>query len=750
MSVDGRLCVDTFNSPQVAPSDAGRQGSNTDTIDLVAGINTIRRRKWLILAVICAALVCVVFYLWVATPKYESNIKILVEGRSGPLVTLGESDSLAPEKESNIDDAVEILRSRALALRVIEQLALADEPEYQPKANPLLAWLKAVVRRLIPASPPPQQSPEVQERIALNRLSGIFLDHLHVEALGRSNVVVVSFTSESPETAWRVTEAVGENYLNWRTEQELARAQKANAWLDERTRELSEKVRQADEATEEYRGQHGLLEGERVGLLAEQISKLSSNLVDASGDRKKAEADLAQVKRLIARSGDVSTAQQILDSALYVRLRDQQLAIEREYAQQAQELGPRHPLILQLQAKQARAEQDIRDEVAKVAVSLENTAAAARQKEASLAADLGRLKEVLVQANVRSVELRALEHEADTRREMLRTMVSDAMEKDAERSPGAQSPKAIIVSEAIYPTVPASPKSGMLLLLGVTGAAVFGVLLAFLVEQLDNTYRSSAQIERDLGIPVLAYVPRLRRRAKQSMWGGSAPFSAAAEAIRAIRLCVGTDEPAAKVIAVVSSEPWEGKSTLAIAIAAMAGWTGQRVLLLDADVRRSGIAQALEVSAETGLADVLVDDVPIGGAIWSAILPGVDVVCARGASLRERDADALTAQPLRLGEITAALRTQYDLIVIDSPAGSVLVDAQVAAAAAEVAVMVVAWGETPRKSVQTAFHTLSAGGAKIVGFVFNKVNDATLVYYTQGEAGYCNRKYYRYRAQPGI
>ena len=727
--------------------------TDTNAMDFVNFLRIIRMRKRTIIAVVCMGMLLIVAYLCLATPKYQSNIQIVVEGKSGPRMILNERDNPTLEEDTKIDDAIELVQSRKLATRVIEQLGLAADPEFQPKAIPFVSWLLGILNYILPASPKLDVDPAAEQKIALDRLIHTFLDKIEVKRVERSNVLSISFSSQSPETAWKVATSLGENYLAWRAEQKSEGADKANAWLDERTRELAEKVRRAYKAAEEYRSSHGLLDGERVALVSEQISRVSANLIDASGERKKAEADLAQVKRLIATAGgDITSAQQILDSELYVRLRDQQLEIERSYAQQSRELGPQHPVILQLRAKRERARQDIREEVGKVARSLENKVAAAKQREASLAAGLAELKQDLAQANIHSVELRALTEEADASREMLRKMVEGAMEKDAERSPGAQSPQASVISEATFPETPATPKKALLLILAAAGSTLLGVLLALLVELMDRAYRSSEQIRDDLGIPVLAYVPKLARRR-----GGSdvssritaAPFSASATAIRAIRANLAASEPTVKTVTVVSSEPEEGKSTMAIAMASMEARAGRRILLLDADIRMSGIARALGLSVEQGLVNVLLDAVPIGEVVQRDAIPGVDVIAARETRLREKDAEAVTSQSALFGQAVNSLRLQYDVIIIDSPPASIVVDAQIVAALADVTMMVVAWGQTSRKSVQNAVHSLRAAGASVAGVIFNRVNDATLAHYAEGEAGYCNRRYHRYYTLTG-
>jgi capsular exopolysaccharide synthesis family protein len=335
---------------------------------------------------------------------------------------------------------------------------------------------------------------------------------------------------------------------------------------------------------------------------------------------------------------------------------------------------------------------------------------------------------------------------------MLQKLVAGAMEKDAEQAPGAQSPQASVISTAILPIKPVAPKKVLILILTVCGSALLGVVLAILVELMDATYRTGEQIEHELGIPVLSYVPKLPRRGTardlHNVIAGT-PFSASAEAVRSVRARLAALAPAAKTLAFGSSEPQEGKSTLAIAVATMGARAGRRVVLVDADIRMSVVTQMLGLKAERGLVDVLLDAVPIEQVVQHDAVSGADVVPARRSTARARDAEAFTAKPRVFEDVLAGLRLHYDLVVIDTPPACTLVDAQIIAAAADVSVMVVAWGQTSRKSVQTAINALRAPGTHVAGVVFNKVDASALAHYTEGEAGYCNKRYHRYYTAAG-
>jgi polysaccharide biosynthesis transport protein len=308
-----------------------------DVLNFRQLVRILRRRRFLITSVVIFFTTLVFAYFYISKPAYKADIDILVEGKSGPFVVLDEQSPAQIENDTTVDDAVEVLKSRKLAGRVIDQLDLINDPEFR-EGSAFPQWSSRIFGVLFNPVRSTGRDAATQHQIERDQVIQAFLDDLSVERIDRSSVVTVSFTSETPETAWRVMNAVGDNYLVWRTEQKFENARKANAWLEDRTRDLEDNAQRADKVAEEYRSAHGLLEGERVALITEQISKLNSNLIDVSSERKAAEADLSQVKRLIS-AGDVTSAPQVLDSELYVRLRQEELLIEREDAEQSREFG---------------------------------------------------------------------------------------------------------------------------------------------------------------------------------------------------------------------------------------------------------------------------------------------------------------------------------------------------------------------------------------------------------------------------
>jgi succinoglycan biosynthesis transport protein ExoP len=732
--------------------DAGVAEIRSSMIDLRSLLTVLRRRRWWIVLPVLFLMILALLYISLVPPKYTATAQLLVKGDSGPVVNLTKEEPLVVEDESSVLDQIRVLQSRELAERVVKTLELYRNPEFNvdlvPK-NVLQLAAERVVSTLLSVLPWGSQDKlpsEVEEVIKREKVASAFLRNLSVERFDKSRVISVSFTSKNPVTAKDMANALAVEYLALRTNKGFESARTAGAWLDERARKLRERVEKDEKAIQEYRQRNGLLEGERVTLIAEQISRLNAALVDASIERKKAQADLAQVKRLLGPSADVTSASQVMDSDVYKALRQETVALEQQEAELGRELGPVHPQLQQLRARKARLLEDIGEEVRKVVRSLENQAAAASAREEALDRDLRSLKEQLAAANFKSADLAALEREAEASRMLLAKVMTGSMEKAAEQDPGAQAAGADILSLAATPIDPSHPQKFLVLFLTFFGSALLGVLLALAIDMMDVTYRTAEQIERDTRAPLLSYIPAMSRSETDgdvATFGLRNPSSPFAEAIRTVlaRLVMNNASRPAKVVALVSSDPKEGKSTLALAIARLQSLAGCRVLLIDADIRRSRIAQFLRVNNRPGLLDILSGAIELPHAIQVERQSGLHVVVSGDYRQHVNYSDFLVSDASRLRVMLDSVRDQYDVIFIDTPPMLALVDAQILATVVDTSLLIVAWGRTPKKTVDATVNIIRSARAHVSGIILNMVDRRKIGGYQTWEAGYFDRRY---------
>lgn len=745
-------------------------------VDLRQALKTLWRQKWTILLTFVVITGGTVAFVNTATPRYTADVQILFESSGGKFIDLAAAVEGRPQDEASVLGEIQVIKSRDLAQRVIDSLNLAGDPEFNRKLQTKTALARFMDdllgqrdERVVPgagvslpikddtatnehaaaeATVASELSPEETERIERERLVATFLDRLDVELVGRSRAIKVSFTSQSPITAAAVANNLADLYLTSRLEGKFDNARKASVWLADRAAKLRQQVEEAERAAESYRGKHNLLQGERGTMLVEQISDLNGKMTDASMQRSEAEANLAQVRRLAGSTVDVASAAQVLDSSLYQRLREQEVELERKEADLGQNLGSRHPAIIQLRAEKEKLQQNLQSEVAKIVRRLENQVEVTRRREAALAKDLNAMKQELAVANRAGVNLRTLERDAEANRLLLDKFMTAFMETTAQQDADSQLPDARIISSAAIPTGPSFPRKTLMVVLAFLASSLISVLLAFMREMVDAGYRSATQVEHDLGVPVLAHVPKVgkgtQKRGILLAQVADQPASAYSEAVRAIftKLLLTSPDRTPKTLLFVSSEAGEGKTSLASAVAVILARAGRKVLLLDADIRRSPIAEALGSSSGQGLLDVLTGTATIDGTIMPGSAYGADLMLA--GKFDKNYVDYLV--PEKLEPLLRRLEGSYDLVVIDAPPVRILMDTQVLASIADATVLVVEWGKTRKEIVRYTTEQLLGAGAHIAGVVFSKVDVHKLSQYHYGDAGYYygkDRKYYQ-------
>ena len=717
-------------------------------------IRTFWRHKWAIAGVVALLTGLAVLYVQTATPRYTAELQVVFENKTGPLFDFQAAVAGAPQDEASILTEIEVIRSRKLAERVIDLLRLDQDPEFNNKLRPesaLRTFLKDNLGLDLSSSAdkeaenPTALTLEELQAIEKNKIIDALLDGVQAKQIPRSRAVVINFTAESPRTAARVLNTLAELYLVARLEDKYDNAQRASAWLAGRIQVLREKVEASEREIEQYRKRYGLFEGRGTSLITEQVSDLNLKLTDATIERRAAESRLAQVRGLKT-AESVDTAVQVLDSRLIEKFREQELELERKEAELGQNLGARHPAMIQLQAERQRFREKLQVEIAKIVQRAENEVVVARGREAALQRDLAAVKGDMTQSNQAAIGLRALEREADANKLLLEQFLASFMQASAQEDMRAQLPDARVVSPAAMPDKPSYPRKVFIVMIAFLGSILVGGLLALTIESLDAGFRSAEQIEALTELPVMAHVPLL----SAIKAGGDRPEtfilkrpdSAYAEAIRSLntRLLLAFPDGPPKVLVLTSAEPDEGKSTLGLSLVRAQAQADRQVLLIDADFRRSRVTTRISgIAAQPGLYEVLSGQATPESAIQSDPASLADVMVS-GSSAADRK---VLGDAAKLEGLLAELRSRYDLIVIDAPPALALAEGQVIPMVADAVLLVVRWGKTRKRVVRYTIDQLTRFGMPLHGVIMNMVDVRKQSYYGYGDAGY----YYGKRAK---
>ncbi len=726
-------------------------------VDLRETLRKIWRRKGVIFgtAILLTSLAgIVVFQL---TPRYTAETVLMIEPRQSKVIDIKAVLEGLPADTETITSEIEVIRSRGLAGKVIDRLGLDREPEFNETLRPP-GWFDELTEALgIPVqeglailrgarNDEDLSDEEMRERERV-RVIDTFLENLNVAPKGRSRIIKVAFTSESPRTAAKVANVLADLYIVEQLEAKFEATKRAAAWLNDRLASSRETVEASEKAVEAFRRKSGLLESKGTTITSQQASELNTQLILATAERAGAEARLQQINKLMSSVDGVESVAEVLDSLLIQRLREQEAEVEREAAELFTEYGERHPKMINVRAEMRDLQAKIKAEVSKIIKGLENNAGVARAREASLARSLKQLKGRVAESNKAEVRLRALEREAQANRLLLETMLSRFKETQVQENLQAQQPDARIISRADVPELPSFPKKKLILALTLVGSLFVGLMLVFAIEQLDSGFRSGEQIEQLTGVPVLGLVPK-RNWLKE--FGTTPenhileqPISAFAESMRTLHTSIvlsQVDQPP-KCILFASTQPEEGKTTIAVCLARMLARSGKKVLLIDADLRRPGIHQILRMPVMPGLVDLLWGNATREEVIRTDRASGAYVITA--GQLTANAANILSSEQMKALLVEFGLA--YDMVILDSPPLLAVSDARVLAGQVDQTVFVVRWAETRRERVCNALKQLTSSGAKLAGVVLSMVDVRKHARYGYGDSGYYYgpaRKYY--------
>lgn len=700
-------------------------GSRWEALDLKEFLSILSRRRWVVLGtvVIITGLAALFAFIW--TPQYTANLQLVFDAKEQSVTDFGAAMSGQPQDEAALLSEIEVMKSRALAGRVIDKLGLLNDPEFNASLAPPSIFTK-FAKFLGSDTAEPER----------DRVIDAVIECTQVSQSGRSRAVEIDFTSTDPVKAAVIANTLGDLFLVERLEGKFKNAQRASKWLAEHVQELREQVEVTQTKAENYRREHNLLQGERVTLLSEQISTLNAQLSDTRRARTEAEANLAQAQRLLSSPDKLDTAAQVLESNLIQRLQEEQSTLARREAAMAQDIGPRHPQRIQLREEREKLLADINKEVRKIIASLNNKVDVARRQEASLVDELKRSKAQMGEANEATVRLQTLEQDAEANRLMLEKFMSAFMESSAQQDVSAQLPDARIISPAAVPDKPSFPQKPLTIAGGFVFSVLAALLLAFSLEWLDFGFRSAEQLEGETGLPVMASVPTItgRKGRNPAQYISEHPNSAFGESIRSLftRLLLATLHSPPQVVLITSAEPSEGKTSISLSLARMQAKAGHKVVLVDADFSKATVAKTLKVEASPGLLEVMNGAASVEEATRKDKATGLDVIVS--GAYHSQKLHALTTS--RIDGVLDDLRTRYHFVIIDSEPVLVNSNAQILAAVADETILVVRWGRTRRAVAAFAARQLKGTARHLGGAILSRVNVTKQARYNYGDSGY--------------
>jgi len=717
-------------------------------------IRVLAKRKWTVLICLFTIFAVVAIASLKMTPVYEASGSIEINKPDSGLVNFNNSptfnlDSYDP---TELETEVMILQSDLLALQVVKELALDRRPEFggTTPASPSSLDL----------APDPLQSDSVRTSSLISGFRG----NLKVALSPNTHIIKVSFRSPDKDLTANVVNTLMSTYAENNFKSRFDSTMQASDWLSKQLVDLQMKVETSQEKLVRYQKEHEILGiDEKQNITTAKLDELNKALTAAESERM----DKESVYRLV-QSGDADTivsAASLLDavgtsgqsaSGMLEGLRTREADVKIQAAELSTQFGPAYPKVAQLNGQLKEIDAQILLETRKVAGKIRGQYMAALQRENMLHDALEKQKQEANKLNESAIQYSILKRDLES----YRTLYEGLMEKmkEAGVSAGLKSNNFRIVDVARVPVSPIEPNIPRNLVFGLMLGLTSGVGLAFLLEGLDNTVRTTEQAQLISGLPPLGMIPMGSRTARE---GANAkrlviatskeavelitqvrPQSQMAESYRALRtsLLLSNLGSPPKVIMITSALPQEGKTTTSINCAVVLAQKGVRVLLIDADLRRPSIHKTLGMGPRSGLSNVLTGSATLEQAITrSAILPNLSVLPA--GTPPPNPAELLASTNMR--DVLEELREQYDHIVVDTPPTLSVTDAVVLSPRADAIVLVIRSGQTTKQALRRSRDVLLQVNAKVSGVLLNAVDLSSPDYYYYYEYKSKYSRYYR-------
>ncbi len=654
-----------------------------------------------------------------------------------------------------VESQMAIIRSSVFLRRVVDKERLVSDPEFGTRRGPPSPGFFASLRGLFSggsaaeeAAPKPPEEPDEQPmpRDVLHSVEAL-KGAVSVARNGQGHVLAISVVSRDPARAARLANAVADAFLVDKLDTRFEAAKRASAWLSDRLVDLRNQLRESEEAVAKFRAEHGLYQTGSVTLTQQQLSELNGKLVDARADvaQKKARVDL--LTSIQARGGSLQNMPDLSNSGALPTLRQQAATLSQQEADLLARYSAAHPLVVNVKAQQRDVERAIAAETQRLAAGIKNEYELAQTRVGSLERSL---REATGQTSIddtTAIRLRELERTAAVNKSLFEDFLQRA--KITQEQSTFEAREARVITPALPPGAPSYPRKTQYIAINLLIGLLLGVGGAVAKEMLNAGFTTPKQVEDVLGLPLLASVSLMSSR-DLTVEGKTVaiynypvvkPLSRYSEAIRTLRSGIqmtDVDNPP-KVVQVTSTVPGEGKTTIALSLAASGATSGLKVLLIDGDLRHPSASRALNMDKDTGLVDLLLGQVNPKDVLRFYEKAGYWALAAGNRT--QNPTDLLGSE--RMKSLVASFRQTFDLVVIDtSPAGPVI-DPVVVSQLSDKIVMVVHWASTAREMVKQAVQQLS-GHRKIAGIAFNQVNDSRAQKYGKyGYAYYYGARYYK-------
>lgn len=764
----------------------------TEGFQLIDYWRAIRKRLWLVAGISILATVLSAIYMARKPNIYQASAKVQVDSEQAnpDLVTSERRAPGANQDPSYFNTQLQLLNSESLLRRAVKDLSLDSNKEFQKvRSEESVSVLRSILKASGLASDAPKKSEkgvdevsvsasatlasseDIAEAIRLAPFVDILKKNLSVEPIRESRttfkdtrLIEITFRHTNPELAAMVVNGISEVFSKYNQERRSGTSRKTNDFLQERVANLQSEIKAGEQKLYEMTKTAGILKtDDQQTIVLDRLSGLNKQLLEAENARKNAEAKYRSVsdspERLRALTED-QMARYITERENDIRtlVNDTQRKIADLKAARSkllQEYLPSAPEVIEYD----RQIKTLEEEIAKARLSNETDLAEFRKRTAQVILD--NLKTEFLRAksqedglradenvqynqaqgqNQSAVSLKLLQQSIETKKGFLENLSKQQRENDIA---AVGTDNNISVAEiAIPPESPVAPRRLTTVVGALFLSTLFGMGLALFLEYLDDTIKTTEEVENLLQLPALAAIPTIDSMTKRrlllvgaSEGGGGATDantellihndsrSSLAEAYRQLRtsILLSTAGHAPKSLLITSSLPAEGKTTTAINTAISLAQTGAKVLIIDADMRRPRLHSVFNISNGEGLSTLLSNELS-EEEILEVVQYDAEgkVNLLPSGPVPPNPAELIGSE--QMANLMKIMQNNFTHVVVDSPPIASFTDGVLIASMVDGVILVVHSGKSSRQVVKRSRQLLLDVGAKVLGVVLNNVN----------------------------
>ncbi|MGB3726617.1 MAG: exopolysaccharide transport family protein, partial [Glaciecola sp.] len=593
---------------------------DSDVIDFTQYFQTVLRYIWRIIGLAVFLTLLATLIVLSITPKYTASVSLLIEAEQANVLSIEEIYGLDSSRKEYFQTQYEILRSRQIASRVVDRLALHENDYFNSdmiEANKsgfasMVSNIKSSIKSALPFLPQAESKTYTEQQLIDRRKAyaiSKLLSATTVTPIKSTQVVNISVETPSGSLSAELANTLADVYIENYLEAKLQMTEKATTWLNESLQGLRNKLDLAERNLADFYEREQLVDIDGVvGLAADQVQQLSDQLISSQVVLQRAEAIYQQVNRPGVTSTELATVPEVLNHPSIQTVKRDEVIAESRVSELREVYGPKHPKMIAANAELNSIRSSLRNQINNLVSGITNEYRTTQTKVTTLKADVDVAKANLRKLSSLDNQRKALQRDVDINQQLYDSFFTRLKETD--QLGGFESANARVLDLALPPSMPSKPRKVLIIAAAFVLSFGFGVVLSLLLDALNSGMRSVDDVERKLGQRMLGIIPWQPHKKKENLalrHFFDPSHHLFAESVRTLRtsLQLLNIDKSSQTILVTSSVPKEGKSTVSVNLAFAIGQLN-KVLLIDADLRKPAVGKRFELPGfQPGLANAV-------------------------------------------------------------------------------------------------------------------------------------------------